>query len=370
MKKIITLLLLSLLVFFGFKVLKKDNADNKKLASVNSSLNKGYTGDDYSEIYLAGGCFWGIEAYMERVNGVIDVDSGYANGNTENPSYEDVMYNNTGHAESVHVKYDEDVIDLEAVILYYFKVINPTSLNKQGNDIGSQYRTGIYYTDDSQLDIIESVIKSKQKDYKDKIVVEVLPLDNFYLAEEYHQDYIDKNPNGYCNIDLSKASEELERESKKMNKVEIDKNLYTKPDEKEIKSKLNKQEYEVTQKAGTERPYTHEYNDLDKEGIYVDIVTGEPLFSSTNKYDAGCGWPSFTQPIDLDVVNEKQDLSFGRVRTEIVSRVGESHLGHVFEDGPEDQGGLRYCINGASLKFIPLAEMDDEGYGYLKVLFD
>ncbi len=154
-----------------------------------------------------------------------------------------------------------------------------------------------------------------------------------------------------------------------MSKAKIDKSLYIKPSDQEIKAKLNDSEYQVTQQAGTERPYTHAYNALEEKGIYVDIVTGEPLFSSDDKYDAGCGWPSFTRPIEEAVVNEKEDKSFGRVRTEITSRVGDSHLGHVFEDGPKDDGGLRYCINGAALRFVPYEKMEEEGYNYLMNIF-
>lgn len=363
------ILIVVALIAFVLIFVDQSKAPKVVLESENTSLNKGYSGSDYDEIYLAGGCFWGIEAYMERVNGVVDVTSGYANGDTENPSYEDVISRQTGHAETVHVKYDNDVVDLETVLLYYFKVINPTSLNQQGNDIGSQYRTGIYYVDNSQVEIIDKVISNQQKDYKDKIMVEVLPLDNYYLAEDYHQDYIEKNPNGYCSINLNLANEGVEKEKTNMNKIKVDENLYVKPSEEEIKNKLNKEEYDVTQRAGTERPHTHVYNAEEGKGIYVDIVTGEPLFSSDDKYDAGCGWPSFTRPISLEVVEEKKDLSFGTTRTEIISRVGDSHLGHVFEDGPKEEGGLRYCINGASLKFIPFEEMEAEGYDYLKGIF-
>lgn len=190
-----------------------DNRQEKgvTMESKNYSLDKDYSGDDYQEIYLAGGCFWGVEAYFERINGVIDVTSGYANGTTKNPSYEDVIYKQTGHAETVHVKYDPEVIDLETLLLYYFKVINPTAINKQGNDIGSQYRTGIYYVKQDQVEVINKVIKNQQKNHTDKIVVEVLALDNYYLAEDYHQDYLEKNPSGYCHINLNLADEVIEK---------------------------------------------------------------------------------------------------------------------------------------------------------------
>ncbi|HZJ83134.1 MAG TPA: peptide-methionine (R)-S-oxide reductase MsrB, partial [Clostridia bacterium] len=237
-------------------------------------------------------------------------------------------------------------------------------LNRQGPDVGTQYRTGIYYNDDKQLKVIKELIEKEQKKYDKKIVVEVKPLENFYVAEEYHQDYLKKNPNGYCHIDLSLAEEEIERDDTNMEKP-----VYTKPSDEEIKDKLSKDQYEITQDGKTERPFTHSYNVLEDKGIYVDIVTGEPLFSSQDKYDAGCGWPSFTKPIDKNVIKEKEDNSAGMRRTEVKSEVGDSHLGHVFEDGPKETGGMRYCINGDSLKFIPYEDMEDEGYGYLMHIF-
>ena len=344
---------------------------NKELAETsNKSLNKNYTGDDFEEIYLAGGCFWGVEAYMERINGVIDATSGYANGNTENPSYEDVIRNDTGHAETVHVKFDPDVISLDQILQYYFKVINPTSVNKQGNDVGSQYRTGIFYVNESQIKVIQKLIEEEQKDYDEDIVVEVEPMENYYLAEEYHQDYLIKNPNGYCHIDLSLADEEVKSDESSDEIDLVDETLYNKPSDEVIKNTLQENEYDVTQKGATERAFSHEYDELDEVGIYVDIVTGEPLFSSIDKYDAGCGWPSFTKPIDKNVVKTKEDKSAGMSRIEIKSRVGDSHLGHVFNDGPVKEGGLRYCVNGASLRFVPLEEMEKEGYGYLTGLFE
>lgn len=206
-------LLIVAIMVLGLLYIDKKEREQGLQPSENKSLIKGYRGDKYSEIYLAGGCFWGVEAYMERVNGVIDVTSGYANGTTENPSYEDVIFNDTGHAETVHVKYDANVIDLQTLLEYYFKVIDPTSINKQGNDMGSQYRTGIYYVNEEDKDIIEKVISKQQKDYEEEIVVEVLPLDNYYLAEDYHQDYLENNPTGYCHIDLNKANEKVEEEN-------------------------------------------------------------------------------------------------------------------------------------------------------------
>ncbi len=214
----IIIVVIILLVFLAVSFLNNNSkvSDkkpiNKNTSNKNTSLTKDYNDKDVETIYLAGGCFWGVEAYMKRVEGVVDVTSGYANGNTENPSYEDVIYKKTGHAETVEVKYDPKKIKLEEILLYYFKVVDPTSLNKQGNDRGTQYRSGIYYTDKEQVEKIKEIIAKEQKKYTKKIVVEVLPLDNFYKAEEYHQDYLNKNPGGYCHINLNDADTGIEKE--------------------------------------------------------------------------------------------------------------------------------------------------------------
>ena len=307
------------------------------------------------EIYLAGGCFWGVEEYFSRIDGVVDTVSGYANGSFDNPSYEDLVYRNSGHAETVQVIYDSSKISLDTILKYYFKIIDPTSLNKQGNDTGVQYRTGIYYVNDEDKEIAQILLKEEQKKYSKPIVVELIKLKRFDKAEEYHQDYLKKNPNGYCHINLNTANDVL-----------IDESKYSKLEDNVLKEKLSDLEYQVTQNAATERAYTHEYYNKNEDGIYVDITTGEPLFSSKDKFDSGCGWPSFTKPIATEVINYKEDHSYGMDRVEVRSRVGKAHLGHVFEDGPRAKGGLRYCINGASLKFIPYDEMEKEGYGDLK----
>lgn len=317
--------------------------------------------DELKEVYLAGGCFWGVEAYMARIHGVQDVTSGYANGEGEQPTYEDVIRGDRGFAETVHVKYDPKQVNLQKLLEYYFRVVDPTSLNKQGNDQGIQYRSGIYYTSEEDAKIIQQAVAEEQKKYDKPIVTEVGPLQNYYLAEEYHQDYLEKNPNGYCHIDLSILDKQ---------EIVIDPAMYPRPTNEVLKKRLTDAQYAVAVNNDTERAFSNEYWDNYEPGLYVDITTGEPLFSSVDKYDSGCGWPSFTKPIAPEVVTYKTDTSFGMERTEVRSRAGDIHLGHVFDDGPADRGGKRYCINSASIKFIPLDKMREENYGYLLPLME
>ena len=309
-------------------------------------------------IFLAGGCFWGVEAYFAQIDGIVDITVGYANGKTENPSYEDLIYNDSGHAETVKLEYDPEIISLNAILQHYFRIIDPTSVNKQGNDIGSQYRTGIYYVNEADKAIIDAQIARIQSKNKKKIAVEVMPLIRFDPAEEYHQDYLEKNPGGYCHIDLGLAKKPL-----------IDPDLYPKPDESTLEKRLTPIQLDVTQNSGTEAPFTNPYWNTFEEGIYVDIVTGEPLFTSKDKFASDCGWPSFSKPITDEVMPYEQDNRFNMSRVEVRSRSGDSHLGHLFPDGPQELGGLRYCINSAALRFIPQKEMEAEGYGYLLNLF-
>lgn len=342
------------------EIIDSNNKKNLKEMENQKDMDKekeNYSKDDLKKIYLAGGCFWGVEEYMQRIYGVYDAVSGYANGKVNNPTYKTVSSGKSGYAETVEVTYDSKKIKLEDLLNHYFKIIDPTSLNKQGNDRGSQYRTGIYYVDDSDKEVIDKVMNFQAKKYSEKIVVENMKLKNFTVAEDYHQDYLRKNPNGYCHIDLSKASE-----------VVIDPAKYPKPSDDDLKRKLTDIQYRVTQKNETESSFSNEYWDNKQKGIYVDVATGEPLFSSSDKFDSGCGWPSFSKPIAKDVVTYREDKSYNMNRTEVRSRSGDSHLGHVFNDGPEELGGLRFCINSASIKFIPLKDMEDRGYGYLKHL--
>lgn len=304
------------------------------------------------QIYLAGGCFWGTQKYLSVIKGVKETEAGYANGNMENVTYQQVCRENTGHAETVKVIYDEEEIDLELLLDMFYDVIDPTTINRQGNDTGTQYRTGIYYTDASVLDVITKSINNLQMKYEKPIVIEIKPLINYCRAEEYHQKYLDKNPNGYCHISFDKIKK---AENSYMNK-------YQKKSNQELLKNLTSLQYDVTQKNATEPPFKNEYYDNKRAGIYVDITSGEPLFLSTDKFDSGCGWPSFTKPIDMKLINKKTDFTHGMIRTEVRTSMSNSHLGHVFTDGPLDKGGLRYCINSASLKFIPKENMEQEGY--------
>lgn len=305
-------------------------------------------------IYLAGGCFWGTEKYLQNIQGVIATEVGYANGKKENPTYEEVSYKNTGHAETVKVTYDPTIISLGFLLKLFYEVIDPTTLNRQGHDVGEQYRTGVYYEDEMDKIIILKSMEELSLKYQKPIVVEVLPLENYYKAEEYHQKYLDKNPNGYCHIDPRKFEDVKKR---------LDDAI--KDTSNPIKDMLSDLEYRVTMENDTEAPFLNKYNDNKQPGIYVDITTGEPLFLSTDKFDSHCGWPSFSKPIEQDVVKEQLDDSHGMKRIEVRSKKGDIHLGHVFEDGPKQLGGLRYCMNSASLLFIPKEEMEAKGYGYL-----
>lgn len=312
-------------------------------------------------IYLAGGCFWGVEKYFSLIPGVTATEVGYANGKTDHPTYEQVCRENTGHAETVKIQYDPLKLSLPYLLEQYYAVIDPVSVNKQGNDAGIQYRTGIFYTDPADKPIIEASLRELQKKYRQPLAIEVEPLRQFFPAEEYHQDYLDKNPGGYCHIPQTAFEK-----ARHANDPSVQ---YKRKSRAELQAELTPLQYEVTQNSATEQPFRNEYFDNHKRGIYVDITTGEPLFLSSDKYDSGCGWPSFTRPIDDSLIAEKQDRTHGMVRTEVRSKTGDAHLGHVFNDGPQDQGGLRYCINSASLRFIPMEDMEKEGYGrYLPLL--
>ncbi|MDE6300813.1 MAG: peptide-methionine (R)-S-oxide reductase MsrB [Muribaculaceae bacterium] len=309
------------------------------------------------KIYLAGGCFWGTDHLMSLVPGVTATRAGYANSLVADPSYRQVCTGETGAAETVEVSYDPDRMGLSDLLTLYFRSIDPQSVNRQGNDVGTQYRTGIYYTDQADVPVINAVAATVGRRLDGPMAVEIAPLRNFYPAEDYHQDYLYKNPGGYCHVDPSLFAEARNMRTHSWN------------DRSDLRSRLTPLQWEVTQNGATERPFVNEYDHEFRPGIYVDITDGTPLFVSSRKYDSGCGWPAFTRPITDDLVTEHLDTSYGRIRTEVRSASSGAHLGHVFPDGPQSEGGLRYCINSAALRFIPAAEMAAAGYAdYLPLL--
>jgi len=321
-----------------------------------------FSNEPENVIYLAGGCFWGIEHLMQSIPGVIDAQSGYANGRrAEDANYQTICDTDTGFRETVRVEYDPEQVSLDALLMAYFYVIDPTVVNRQGNDIGTQYQTGVYYTNDKAKATVERIAEI-ERSRSPEFYVEIGPLLNYYPAEEYHQNYLANNPLGYCHI----PREEIELFSA----LRIDPGDYQKPAEEAIRDKLTAEQYDVTQESGTEYPFRNEFWNQFEKGIYVDIVTGEPLFSSTDKFESSCGWPAFSKPIEEPSIVELVDTSHGMVRTEVRSRAGNTHLGHVFENDPESPNGVRYCINSASLRFIPYAHMEAEGYEYLMDLVE
>jgi peptide methionine sulfoxide reductase msrA/msrB len=301
-----------------------------------------------STVYLAGGCFWGLEAYLRAIAGVVDTRVGYANGTTASPTYREVCAGTTGHAETVEVVYDPAILSLDNLLYLFFEVIDPTTRDAQGADVGSQYRSAVCYVQAEDRAVIEAALDQVRLRYRQPVVTQVQPLTAFYPAEEYHQRYLDKHPDGYCHIPRT-AIANVGKKVAHLSQIRA----------------LSELQYQVTQHEGTEQPFANEYDQTFEPGIYVDVVSGEPLFASSDKYDAGCGWPAFSQPIAPERLVTRVDRKLARVRTEVRAARTDSHLGHVFTDGPKSSGGLRYCINSAAVRFVPLADMVHQGYGDL-----
>ena len=315
---------------------------------------------------FAGGCFWCMEGPFKQLDSVSDVISGYTGGNTLNPSYEEVCSGRTGHYEAIKVLFNPQKISYGELLDIFWRQIDPTDGSGQFVDRGTQYKTAIFYVNDEQKKEAElsKEALSRSGRFNRPIVTEILPAAEFYPAEDYHQNFYIKSPHHYKGYRANSGRDVfLEQNWKDDNK------RWKKPPEDEIKKSLSDLQYSVTRKNGTERAFDNIYWNNKKEGLYVDIVTGEPLFSSRDKFDSGSGWPSFTRPVKGSSMVEKGDHSFFMKRTEVRSRIGDSHLGHVFPDGPEPTG-KRYCINSASLRFIPVSEMEKEGYGDFLSLFD
>lgn len=291
---------------------------------------------------FAGGCFWCVEADFEKLYGVGDVISGYAGGNTENPTYEN--YAKAGHREVVKVPYDPSKISYQKLVEHLITHADASDSEGSFVDRGREYAPAIYYNNEEEMMTAGAVIKSDQT-YDEPIVIEVSPTPTFYPAEDYHQDYYKKNPTKYTYYrDRSGRNEFIKKHSG-----------------------LTEIQYKVVKENGTEKPFDNEYWDNKKEGLYVDIVSGEALFSSKDKYDSGTGWPSFLKPIKEDVVTLHEDNTLFTKRTEVRSKIADSHLGHVFNDEPN--GGERWCMNSAALRFIPKEKMVEEGYGeYLSLI--
>ena len=361
-------------IFIYALFVQPQNGASQEVALLDTSLDK-----KYQKIVFAGGCFWCTEAEFNHSPGVVSTVSGYIGGTKLNPTYEEVSTGTTGHREAVLVYYNTASTTLEKLLRIYWKHIDPTDRGGSFADRGYQYTSAIYYTTEEQKE--KSSISRKRiidaKKFESSVATEILPYSTFFTAEEYHQDYKDKNPvrykyyregsgrdtfikNNWVNDTTTFMETKKSTSTKKWES-------FVKPGDEELRAKLTKEQYVVTQKGGTESPYSNEYTNNKEDGIYVDIISGEPLFLSTHKYDSGTGWPSFVKPVAANSVILKEDKKLFSTRTEVRSAIADSHLGHVFTDGPQDMGGMRYCMNSASLKFIPRNDMAEEGYEeYLK----
>ncbi|NSL52835.1 peptide-methionine (S)-S-oxide reductase MsrA [Calidifontibacillus erzurumensis] len=316
--------------------------------------------EQYKLATFAGGCFWCMVAPFDEQPGIKEVVSGYTGGYKENPTYEEVCAGTTGHYEAVQITYDPEVFPYEKLLELFWQQIDPTDPGGQFNDRGGSYRTAIFYHDEEQKQLAEASKKELEASgrFQKPIVTEILPAGPFYPAEEYHQYYYKKNPFHYNLYKEGSGRARFIREHWK--KVKSD---------EELKKELTPIQYEVTRKNGTEPPFHNEYWNHWEEGIYVDIISGEPLFSSKEKFDAGCGWPSFTKPLRRSELEERLDLSHGMRRIEVRAKTSDAHLGHVFDDGPGPDRA-RYCINSAALRFIPKEKLVEEGYGQYLKLFE
>ncbi len=311
------------------------------------------------EIWFAGGCFWGTEKLMSSVRGVVSTETGYANGDLSvEPTYEAVCRRTTGYRETVHVVYDPEQVSLDYLVYVFYSSIDPTLKDRQGNDFGPQYQSCIFWKEgDTESEETVRRISAVEARRNSPFMTVLEPLRKFVRAEGYHQKYLEKNEHGYCHIEPWLIDEAAGRS--------FDPGDYRRPPDEELKGKLTPEQYEVTQHAATEPPFDNEYDAEFRRGIFVDRVSGEPLFVSSDKYNSHCGWPAFTRPIDPGAVVIREDHSLPVTRLEVRGRVSDSHLGHVFYGDRSSPNGVRYCMNSASLRFIPVEDMEKEGYGKL-----
>lgn len=310
---------------------------------------------------FAGGCFWCMVEPFDERPGIHEVISGYTGGTVKNPSYREVCSNKTGHVEAVEIVFDPNIVPYEELVTLFWQQIDPTDAGGQFHDRGSSYETAIFYTNEQQKEIAEQS-KAKLEEsgkFKKPIVTPIMLAEPFYKAEEEHQYYYKKNQFHYKTYKKGSGRQQF-----------IEDHWKPKYDKEALKQTLSEEAYYVTQEDGTEAPFQNEYWNYDEPGIYVDIVSGEVLFSSKDKFASNCGWPSFTKPVNNKQVSEHVDTTHGMIRTEVRSSGADSHLGHVFEDGPIEQGGLRYCMNSAAMRFIKESDLEEEGYGKYKYIFN